>query len=81
MKPPRVTAADRAYFRRLGDQGETLRDETPPQSMREVFDRMEAIRAALGRWAEPGLPPDDESAIAEALRIREKFLSKGRRGT
>jgi hypothetical protein len=80
MKPPRVTAADRAYFRRLGEHGEALRDEAPAQSMQEVFERMEAIRQALGRWSEPGLPPDDERSIADLLRIREKFLSKGRRG-
>lgn len=80
MRPPRVTEADRAYFRRLGEQGEALRDEDPPQSMSEVFDRMEAIRAALGRWCEPGLPADDERAIDDLLQIRETFLSKGRRG-
>lgn len=57
-----------------------LRDELPPQSMAEVFDRMEAIRMALGRWSEPGLPADDERMLAETLRIREKFLAKGRRG-
>jgi hypothetical protein len=68
-------------FRRLGEANAALRDELPPQSIAEVFDRMEAIRTALGRWCEPGLPTDDERAIAETLRIREKFLAKGRRGT
>ena len=80
MTRPRVTRADRSVFERLGRANEAIRDEVPPQSMREVFDRMEAIRAALGRWSEPGLPPDDDRAIAELLRIREKFLAKGRRG-
>lgn len=80
MKKPMVTHADRAVFKRLGEVNEALRDESPPQSMSEVFDRMEAIRAALGRWCEPGLPSDDERAIAETLGIREKFLAKTRRG-
>ncbi len=80
MTRPRVTRADRLAFERLGRANEAIRDEVPPQSMREVFDRMEAIRTALGRWSEPGLPPDDDRAIAELLRIRERFLAKERRG-
>jgi hypothetical protein len=80
MTRPRVTRADRAVFERLGQANAAVRDELPPRSMAEVFDRMEAIRSALGRWAEPGLPPDDEGALAELLRIREKFLAKRRRG-
>jgi hypothetical protein len=80
MKKPTVTHADRVVFERLGEANEVLRDESPPQSMSEVFDRMEAIRAALGPWCEPGLPPDDDRAIAETLRIREKFLAKMRCG-
>ena len=80
MTRPRVTRADRSFFERLGQANEAVRDEVPPQSMREVFDRMEAIRSALGRWSEPGLPSDDDRAITELLRIREKFLAKQRRG-
>ena len=80
MTRPRVTRADRTYFERLGQANEAVRDEVPPRSMSDVFDRMEAIRSALGRWSEPGLPPDDDRAIEELLRIREKFLAKGRRG-
>lgn len=80
MTRPRVTSADRSVFERLGRANEAVRDELPPQSMREVFDRMEAIRSALGRWCEPGLPADDDREIAELVRIREKFLAKGHRG-
>jgi hypothetical protein len=40
------------------------------------FDRMEAIRKALGPWSEPGLRADAERMLAETLRIREKFLAK-----
>lgn len=57
MTRPRVTRADHGVFERLGRADEAVRDEVPPPSMREVFDGMEAIRTALGRWSEPGLPP------------------------
>jgi hypothetical protein len=46
----------------------------------EVFERMIAIRARLGSLAEPGLAPDDDAAIEENRKIRERFLRKGRRG-
>ncbi len=42
---------------------------------------MESIRRRLGSLATPGLPPDDDLAIAENLRIRARFLQKERRGT
>lgn len=75
----RATDAERAYWRKLAAASERLKDdETAPTSMREVFARMEAIRARLGVLAEPGLPADDddERALAENLRIRARWLAK-----
>jgi hypothetical protein len=49
--------------------------------MEEVFERMESIRRRLGSLAAPGLPPDDDLAIAENLKIRARFRERERRGT
>lgn len=80
MEKPRVSKTDRAAFARLAKASEVVCDEAPPRSISEVFDRLEAIRNALGRGSEPGLPPDEDAEIAELLRIRRRFLAGGRRG-
>jgi hypothetical protein len=77
----RASEAERAYWRKLGDANRLAEAEaSPPASLEEVFDRMNAIRARLGKFAEPGLAPDDDAAIEECRRIRERFLRKGSRG-
>lgn len=74
---PRASDAERAYWRKLAEANERLKaDEAPADSLAEVFRRMEAIRTRLGPLAEPGLPSDDERALAENVRLRERWRSK-----
>ncbi|MEB2345620.1 MAG: hypothetical protein OZ948_12855 [Deltaproteobacteria bacterium] len=73
----RATDAERAYWRKLAEASERLRDgETAPASMSEVFRRMESLRARLGVLAEPGLAPDDEQALAESVRLHARWRAK-----
>lgn len=73
----RASEAERQYWRRLGGASERLRaDESPPDSLAEVFRRMDAIRERLGLLATPGLPADDDAALAENVRLRARFLAK-----
>jgi len=58
-----------------------LLESAPATSMDGVFERMESIRRRLGSLAAPGLPPDDDLAIAENLKIRARFRQRERRGT
>jgi hypothetical protein len=41
--------------------------------MSEVFDRLEGIRRAIGRFAESGLNGDDQEELASHARIRERW--------
>jgi hypothetical protein len=74
MAKPRVTEADRAYFRRLGEEHECLREIDPADSLEEVFRRLEAMERRLGALAAPALARDealaDQAALALALRWR-----------
>lgn len=82
MSRERATDTEKAYWRKVGAANALLESEsTPARSMQEVFERMESIRRRLGSLAIPGLPPDDDLAIAENLKIRARFLQKERRGT
>ena len=76
-KPPRVSAADREYMRRLGEANRMLlRDEHPPATLREMFDRMERIERNLGKWAKPGIPGGDgDLASHQAYLERRRALS------
>jgi len=73
---PRVTQADRAYFRRLGEENERLRQIDPAGSLEEVLRRLEAMERRLGALAAPALPRDealaDQEAAALALRWRRR---------
>ena len=82
MSRARSTDTEKAYWRKIGAANALLESEsTPARSMQEVFERMESIRRRLGSLAIPGLPPDDDFAIAENLKIRARFLQKERHGT
>jgi hypothetical protein len=74
MRRPRVTEADRAYFRRLGEECERLREIDPAGSLEEVLQRLEAMERRFGALATPALPRDealaDREAVALALRWR-----------
>lgn len=81
MTDRRASESERAYWKKLEAASRAEESELPPpQSLDEVFDRMEAIRARLGPLASAGLPADDDAAIAENLRIRERFLRKKAHG-
>ena len=82
MSRARATDTEKAYWRKVGAANALLESEsTPARAMQEVFERMESIRRRLGSLAIPGLPPDDDFAIAENLKIRARFLQKERHGT
>jgi hypothetical protein len=74
MTKPRVSEADRAYFRRLGEANDRLREADPAGSLEEVLRRLEAMQRRLGALAAPALPRDealaDREVAALALRWR-----------
>ena len=77
MSDAKASAAEKDYWRRIAEANERRkRDERPAASMREVFQRMAAIRARLGRLAEAGLPQDEEGVIAENLRLRARWQAR-----
>ena len=81
MSRYRATESERAYWKKLDDANRLAEPEaSPATSLEEVFERMSAIRLRLGSLAEPGLPPDDEAAVEENGKIRERFLRKQPRG-
>jgi hypothetical protein len=81
MSRARATDTERAYWKKVADANAQLEsDATPATSMEEVFERMEDVRRRLGSLATAGLPPDDDLAIAENVRIREHLLQRERRG-
>jgi hypothetical protein len=82
MSRARATDAEKAYWRKVGAASAFLESESAPAtSMEEVFERMASIRLRLGSLASPGLPPDDDLAIAENLKIRARFREREQRGT
>jgi hypothetical protein len=82
MSRARATDTEKAYWKKVGAANALLESESAPAtSMEEVFERMESIRRRLGSLAAPGLPPDDDLAIAENLKIRARFRERERRGT
>ena len=81
MARPRASESEKAYWRKLASANARLDPvDPPPESMQDVFERMELIRRRLGRLCEPGLPPDDERAMAENREFRDRLLRKARRG-
>ncbi len=82
MSRARATDTEKAYWKKVAAANALLESETTPAtSMAEVFEQMESIRRRLGSLAAPGIPPDDDLAIAENLRLRARFLQRERRGT
>ena len=75
-KPPRVSAADREYMRKLGEQKRLLEDATLPRSLAEVLDRMEAIERQFGELAKPGVSGDTDGDLAAHLA----FVNRKPRG-
>jgi hypothetical protein len=70
---PRVSDADRAYFRRLGEENERLREIDPAGSLEEVLRRLETMRRLLGSLAEPALPRDEALADQQAAALAQRW--------
>ena len=71
---PIVTAADRAFFRRLGELERTVPKPLPriPRTLAQVAAEIEAIEKAWP-WAKP-LPDNPEKDLAAHRALREKLL-------
>jgi hypothetical protein len=57
-----ASASDRAYFQRIGARNRYLSSGSPaaaPSSLREAFERLAALEAALGGLAAPGRAEGD----------------------
>jgi hypothetical protein len=78
----RASADDRAYFARIARQNRSLEDEDVPESLAEMFDRLEHIRRTLGPLAEPGIEADadDEGDLASHRAFLERVREIRRRG-
>lgn len=65
---------DRAYFARVARQAGILKWASAPESLAEMFARLEQIRAAHGPLAEPGIDRESEgdlqSHLAFLARVR-----------
>jgi hypothetical protein len=71
VKPP--SDAERAHFRRIADANAMETDQVAPRSLTEVFERLEALRQRLGRWADPGIEGEDESELNAHLRVLRRL--------
>lgn len=81
MDRSRASAAERGHFARVGAASAALPDETPPRSLEEVFERLDAIRRALGAAARPGLAGEDASELEAHLRLRRRGREVEANGT
>jgi hypothetical protein len=72
MESRRASPADRAHFERIAAASGTLPEDTPPRSLVEVFERLDAIRRELGDAARPGIAGSDESELEAHLRVLER---------
>jgi len=73
MTSPRVSQADRAYFRRLGQANERLRECDPAGSLEVALQRLEAMEQQLGALTRPGVERDDALADAEAAAVASRW--------
>jgi hypothetical protein len=80
-KPPRVSDADRAHMRKLGEAKRALaREAQPPADLREMLARMEQIARWHGELATPG-SADDDGDLASHLAHLERRRALLARGT
>jgi hypothetical protein len=80
----KASPADRDYFARLARANVLIQDEQVPQSLDEMFDRLEQIRRQLGAWARPGVQVEDDGDLDGHLRFlaRQRIvLARGTIGT
>jgi uncharacterized protein YbjT (DUF2867 family) len=77
MAAKRPSDAERAHFRRIAEANAAEADEAPPRSLAELFERLDALRRTLGRWADPGVAGEDESELEAHVRVRERLRGRG----
>jgi len=73
MTKPRVSEADRAYLRGLGEANELICEPDPAATLEEMFRRIETMERNLGPLAAPGLLLDPALADREAASIALRF--------
>lgn len=66
---------DRAYFARIARAAAGLQWDTPPNSLAEMFERMQRIRDLHGELAEAGLDMDSDGDLAS----HKAFLARLRK--
>ena len=73
--------SDRQYFERLASLNRSLPHDRPPDSLAEMFDRLELVERQLGSLVRPGQPlagdGDLVSHIAFLKRLRSVGLTYG----
>jgi hypothetical protein len=80
MPTRRASDAEREHFRRVAAGSGPLPEDRPPASLAEVFERLEAIRCALGPAARPGLQGEDPSELEAHLRVLRRGKELAARG-
>jgi hypothetical protein len=81
MEPKRASRADREHFARIAKANGALPEDRPPDSLAEVFERLDAMRRALGAAAQPGLVGEDASELEAHLRVVRRGREIEARGT
>jgi len=76
----RASSEEREYFARVARQNRALEDQTPPSSLAEMFDRLEALRRSLGPLTQPGIDENDEGDLQDHLAFLERVRAVRRRG-
>jgi len=77
MSVPRVSEADRAHFRAIAEANGPLPEDAPPRSLAELFDRLEAMRRALGSLAQPEVAGEDPSELEAHRRVLRRGQELG----
>jgi hypothetical protein len=80
MGSRRASPADRAHFARIAAASGALPEDTPPRSLVEMFERLDAIRRALGDAVRPGGAGSDDSELEAHLRVLERGREIGSDG-
>ena len=80
-KPERVSDADRAHMRALGEANRKLaRASAPPTSLAEMFARMAAIARQHGALAKPGADDSSGDMASHLEYLRRRKALGERRG-
>lgn len=82
MAPRRPTAAEREHFSKIAKaNAEAESESSPPGSLSEMFDRLEALHRTLGRFARAGLDGEDLSELESHVRVVRHLRSPDRGGS